>query len=75
MDRQTKRKAERAGDLTNLTFAFCFQLVVTGQPMNSASLDRQLAAQTCEKGVENGIRQVGSPNRLKLFGFPTPSAP
>ena len=36
---------------------------------------RQLTSQTCEKGVENGIRQVGSPNRLILFGFPTPTVP
>jgi hypothetical protein len=37
--------------------------------------DRQLAAQTYEKGVENGNRQVGSPDRLTLFGFPNPTAP
>lgn len=35
----------------------------------------QLAAQTCEKGVENGIRQISSLNRLILFGFPMPTAP
>ncbi len=35
---------------------------------------RQLAAQTCEKGVEKGIRQVGSHNRLILFGFPPDSS-
>jgi hypothetical protein len=36
---------------------------------------RQLAARTCELPVESCFRQVDSPNRLKLFGFPTPTAP